>query len=669
MKQIAYTNKSQMLKSLAIALIIVVLLTISMCTLFTPQLLVSAHSPAWSIPTQSYINVTPNPVGVGQQVTISIWLNEPPPTANGTYGDRWQNMTVRYVKPDGSTTTLGPFSSDETGKVVVVKATTQVGPHSFWMTFGGQTLAGDNLAPGTTNPFIGDYYQPSNSSVFMFTVQKELVNITATPSPSPPPTPTTPPTENFWMARPPMPQSGTVGTAVVNGKIYAIGLGGTNQEYDPATLTWTIKTPLPNPYVGGIAAYQNTIYVIGENYTEVYDVATDTWTSKTPMPTWRTGMQANVVNDKIYLIGEMSDESGKMLGITEVYDTVTDTWTTKAPLPTPVYGYASAVVDNKIYIIGGDCDPPIIISDQVQIYDPEADSWSFGKPMPTPVRIASAGATIGMFAPKRIYVIGGLQNGYGLSINQVYDTQSDSWTVGASMPTARYSLSVAVLNDTLYALGGVLLPPYAFPKDPLATNEVYLPLGYDGPIPPYWVPLSSPSPSSTVSPTPSLSTTPTPSATTVLATTDIGATVELTINGNVTSSQMSNIAIISNQSASSTTLSFTITGQSGTTGFGNLTIPKSAVIYGTTPISYVDNQSVSNQGFTQDSSNYYVWYTTHFSTHEVLIVFTAIYPSPSPSEQSSLSQEAIYGIAAAVAIVASVVFVLLLQKNKKRNAV
>jgi N-acetylneuraminic acid mutarotase len=320
--------------------------------------------------------------------------------------------------------------------------------------------------------------------------------------------------ENSWITRPPMPKGEESLTSdVVNGKIYALGVDGTNQEYDPATLTWTTKMSMPTPMYGfGVAVYQNKIYVIGQIYNEVYDVATDTWTSKTSMPTWRVHMEANVVNDKIYLIGGVSDaELGTISNLNEVYDPASDTWTTKEPLPTPVSHYASAVVDNKICIIGGSGEPPNVINGQVQIYDPETDSWTLGKPMPTSVRSASAGATTGMFAPKRIYVIGGYQSSYGLNLNQVYDPQSDSWTLGAAMPTARYGLGVAVVNDTLYALGGVLLPPYAFPKVPLATNEVFLPFGYEGPLPPYWSPPPSPSPSPTTTPTPSPSTTPTPS--------------------------------------------------------------------------------------------------------------------------------------------------------------
>jgi hypothetical protein len=52
-----------------------------------------------------------------------------------------------------------------------------------------------------------------------------------------------------------------------------------------------------------------------------------------------------------------------------------------------------------------------------------------------------------------------------------------------------------------------------------------------------------------------------------------------------------------------------------------MTIPKSAVSQGTTPQIYIDNKLAANQGYTQDSNNYYVWYTTQFSTHQISIVF------------------------------------------------
>jgi hypothetical protein len=125
---------------------------------------------------------------------------------------------------------------------------------------------------------------------------------------------------------------------------------------------------------------------------------------------------------------------------------------------------------------------------------------------------------------------------------------------------------------------------------------------------------------------------------------DNGSTVDLTlVGGNITSSQMSNVIIATNQSAATTTVSFTVTGQSGTTGFCNMTIPKSAVANGTVPAIYVDGQPASNQSYAQDSSNYYVWYATEFSIHQVSIVFMTTptntqSPSPTSTVTPSISE-------------------------------
>jgi hypothetical protein len=249
-------------------------------------------------------------------------------------------------------------------------------------------------------------------------------------------------------------------------------------------------------YGSALAVYQNKIYVIEDNgMTQVYDPATDTWENKTSMPTPRTQLEANVVNGKIYLIGGRTGGQYSAVGLNEVYDPETDSWTTKAPIPYPVVQYASAVVDNKIYIIGGQDEYTYPMNlDLVQIYDPATDTWSFGTPMPKIVWQAAAGATSGIWAPKRIYVIGGLPATLSLAfggrlygsldgtpINQVYNPENDSWTFGASMPTARFQLHVAVVNDMIYAIGGS--PFFNLQGIWCPENEQYTPIGY-GTVPP-----------------------------------------------------------------------------------------------------------------------------------------------------------------------------------------
>jgi N-acetylneuraminic acid mutarotase len=210
---------------------------------------------------------------------------------------------------------------------------------------------------------------------------------------------------------------------------------------------------------------------------EPFRAVEDSWTTLKPVPTIRSRLGVAVVNGKIYAIGGRND--GGYLSTNEEYDPATNTWTTKTPIPTTSSNPASATINNKIYVIGS------FQSDLNQIYDPESDTWSQGVPIPTAVGLAGAGATTGLFAPKRIYVIGGYPSYDEVRLNQVYDPETDTWSSGTQMPTARHSLGVAVVNDTLYAIGGGSTNLNVRQYD---ENERYTPIGY---IPefPSWTPL------------------------------------------------------------------------------------------------------------------------------------------------------------------------------------
>ena len=297
--------------------------------------------------------------------------------------------------------------------------------------------------------------------------------------------------------------------AVANRKIYAI-TDSTTQEYDPTTNTWTSKTSMPTPRKDfAITAYKNKIYTIGGKTSnglagtnEVYNPRTDSWETKKDMPTPRRYLEANTVKDKIYLIAGYNNTGEFIPDFNEVYSPETDTWTTKAPMPIPKYAYASAVLDNKIYFFAGGTTE----SNINQIYDTETDSWSEGMRLPSFCRSIAAAATTGTWVPKRIYVIGG-QKGFAeaLNLNRIYDPVTDEWSTGASMKTSRYGLSVAVVDDFLYAIGG---------GDGLViirSNEVYDPQAD------LWrtikeipIPTPIPTPNTTPTPTPTIEATPTP---------------------------------------------------------------------------------------------------------------------------------------------------------------
>jgi hypothetical protein len=125
------------------------------------------------IPTYSKIIVSPNPVGVNQQVTINLFNAIPTITS-----EVYKNMTVKVTDPTGQTTILGPFDSDTTGGTYTTFTPDQVGIWEFQMFYPGQTLS------------RGYIQSPGESEVFQLTVQEEPVGRESFPTPPGP--------ESYW---------------------------------------------------------------------------------------------------------------------------------------------------------------------------------------------------------------------------------------------------------------------------------------------------------------------------------------------------------------------------------------------------------------------------------------------------------------------------------------
>jgi hypothetical protein len=172
--------------------------------------------------------------------------------------------------------------------------------------------------------------------------------------------------------------------------------------------------------------------------------------------------------------------------------------------------------------------------------------------------------------------------------------------------------------------------------------------------------IDPPTPSATSTPTPSPSPSPTPAS--IELQKNDNTNITLQINGNITNQQITNMNLTNNPSTNSTTISFTVAGAKGNIGFANLTIPKNTINYGSIPSILIDGQPVEDQGYAQDSESYYVWFTTHFSSHQVEIIFSD--PNSPVSSKALMSQTTLYIIVAASAIIATVSAVMFLLRNK-----
>ena len=292
--------------------------------------------------------------------------------------------------------------------------------------------------------------------------------------------------QGIWTTKAPMPTPRAPAIAAVNGVIYAIGGVTTNgaplsvvEAYDPASDTWSSKASLPYPIERAAAAEAyGIIYLVGGcadnacgallNTVFAYDPKTDTWTQKASIPTPRRDFAVAVVNGVIYAMGGNQGPGYVCLSSVEAYDPLTDSWSEKAPLPVGRVTLAAAAQNGTVYAIGGDfCNPVpnpgyLTNSSELDAYDPVGNTWTTKAPMP----IADSGGAAGISGI--VYVVGG--NAPPQTQNQAYNAFANAWSSAAPMPTGRNGPAVALMNGTLYAIGG-------FSTGPLGTNEAFTPTG------------------------------------------------------------------------------------------------------------------------------------------------------------------------------------------------
>jgi hypothetical protein len=274
------------------------------------------------------------------------------------------------------------------------------------------------------------------------------------------------------------------------------------------------------------AAYQDKIYCISGAINEVYDTKNDSWTNISSVENISI-FEAVVDNGIIYCVG---DDSNYIRSMVQSYNISSGIWTRKASAPQRTGLCALAVLDDKIYAIRGAGDYSHGIC---QVYSIENDSWTEIARSPTFSFDQHGAATSGAMAPKRIYVfcfpnpdLGA--NPYASTYStEIYNPQTASWAVGPNVPNTPQGYGVAVVNDTIYLIGGLIITGYRTEMNAaygmpifatVGTNFQYTPAGYGTPDPNYQPPTPSPAPSLNpptpiqATPTPTQQPTPTPTA-------------------------------------------------------------------------------------------------------------------------------------------------------------
>jgi hypothetical protein len=126
----------------------------------------TAHTPAWDIASFAYIVAAPSPVGVGEYVSICMWVDTPLPSSSATNDIRRHDYTLTITDPDGKVETQHwDVLSDSTGIQYFQYSPAKTGTYTLKFEYGGQTYT-------WSGSYNNDVFQPASKTT-TFTVQEE----------------------------------------------------------------------------------------------------------------------------------------------------------------------------------------------------------------------------------------------------------------------------------------------------------------------------------------------------------------------------------------------------------------------------------------------------------------------------------------------------------------
>ena len=140
------------------------------------------------------------------------------------------------------------------------------------------------------------------------------------------------------------------------------------------------------------------------------------------------------------------------------------TWVAKAPMPVTRFANVVGGIGNLLYAAGGSnyvCGEYTTL----EVYDPVTNLWTSRASMPTARESMGAAVVNGT-----LYVIGGTSGCSSVDKNNVeaYDPSTNTWSIKSPMPSVRSVFGIGVLGNVIYVVGGMSRAP-GLPNPSLAT--------------------------------------------------------------------------------------------------------------------------------------------------------------------------------------------------------
>ena len=282
------------------------------------------------------------------------------------------------------------------------------------------------------------------------------------------------------------------GSVVVGGKMYVVG--GFGEAYatvhhrvdilDLDTFEWSRGADLPAGAAethAGLAAdaARGHLYWLsgqigtgesGQSFDVApavwrYVIAEDRWERFVDLPAARYGGGAAVVGDVLYFFG--GDDESRVIARGDGWKIdlslpTTDAdgdgvpegpeWLPIALMPVPADHLNAEVLGGRIYVTGGEYAHGVgyVQRAELQIYDPGTNTWRLGAPLPTPTSHNRS-----LVHDGRIWVFGGQREAQRvLAEVRSYDPARDVWELHDPLPETRKAGYVFVKADRFYYVAG-----------------------------------------------------------------------------------------------------------------------------------------------------------------------------------------------------------------------
>jgi len=268
-------------------------------------------------------------------------------------------------------------------------------------------------------------------------------------------------------------------TVAYKGKLYGFGGGGPNFKsqnttviYDPESDSWSYGSNMPTLRSGSVAQLVgDRIYVIGGGFkqengtfkflrtTEIYDPISDSWESGPDMLQPHDFPGGILHDNYIYILGGhhpdavvAGPQTDPGFDFCERLNLASGEWEQIASLPTPRFALTAVVIDNKIVTMGGVAFRPEGFNnfDHTEVYDPASNSWTHGE-ITLPWTSAGQGSCM---VDDQLFIFGGY-SGDGIGNHAAcYDTQTKKWAILPPMPNTLAAMGVCTIGRSIYLLGG-----------------------------------------------------------------------------------------------------------------------------------------------------------------------------------------------------------------------